>query len=58
MAPRRGRKDIHCPRHAPDKWRGEFRGHHIAHGKPPIPVTVHLERVDSGEGELDGWTSQ
>jgi hypothetical protein len=44
--------------HAPDKWRGEFNGHHIAHGKPPIPVTVHVEWVDGGEGELDGWTSQ
>jgi hypothetical protein len=44
--------------HAPDKWRGEFNGHHIAHGKPPIPVTVRVEWVDGGEGELDGWTSQ
>jgi hypothetical protein len=44
--------------HAPDKWRGELDGHHIAHGKPPIPVTVHVEWADGGEGELDGWTSQ
>ena len=44
--------------HAPDQWRGEFNGHHIAHGKPPIPVTVHVEWVDGGEGVLDGWTSQ
>jgi hypothetical protein len=33
-------------------------GHYIAHGKPPIPVTVHVEWADGGEGELDGWTSQ
>ena len=43
---------------APDRWRGEFKGHHIAHGKPPIPITVHVEWVDGREGELDGWTSQ
>jgi hypothetical protein len=38
--------------------RGEFAGHHIAHNQPPIPVTVHVEWTDGGEGELDGWTSQ
>jgi hypothetical protein len=44
--------------HPPDPLRGEFVGHHIAHDKPPIPVTVHVEWKDGGEGELDGWTSQ
>ena len=44
--------------HAPEVWRGEFVGHYIEHDKPPIPVTVHVEWVDGGEGELDGWTAQ
>jgi hypothetical protein len=44
--------------HMPDKWRGEFRGHYIEHRKPPIPVTVRVEWVDGGDGELEGWTSQ
>ena len=42
--------------HASDQWRGEFSGHHIAHGKPPIPITVHVHWLEGGEGELDGWT--
>jgi hypothetical protein len=44
--------------HAPDKWRGEYDSHYIEHDKPPIPVRVHVEWVDGGEGELGGWTSQ
>ena len=44
--------------HLPDALHGEFVGHYIEHNKPPIPITVHVEWVDGGEGELDGWTSQ
>jgi hypothetical protein len=44
--------------HAPDKWRGEFRGHYVVHDKPPIPITVHVRWLDGGEGEIDGWTAQ
>lgn len=44
--------------HLPDHLRGEFAGHHIAHGKPPIPIIVHVEWADGGEGQVDGWTSQ
>jgi hypothetical protein len=42
----------------PDSAGAQCNGHHIAHGKPPILVTVHVEWVDGGEGELDGWTAK
>jgi hypothetical protein len=42
----------------PESATAQFDGHDIAHGKPPIPVTVHVEWVDGGEGELDDWTAQ
>lgn len=42
----------------PDKWRGELEGLYIKRHMPPIPVTVRVEWVDGGKGELDGWTSQ
>ena len=37
--------------------RGRFPGN-IEHDKPPIPVRVHVEWVDGGESDLDGWTAQ
>jgi len=33
-------------------------GHYVEHHKPPIPITVHVDWVDGGEGDLDGWISQ
>ena len=44
--------------YAPNRFRGEFAGHHITHGKPPIPITVRVEWSDGGEGEVNGWTLQ
>ena len=40
--------------HRPDKWRGEYDGHHIRYGGDPIPVTVKVTWDDGTEGEVNG----
>jgi hypothetical protein len=49
--------DRQAVEHVLDVWRGKFRPPHQPR-QATIPVTVHVEWADGGEGGIDGRISQ